>query len=221
MRGGHAQDGEDQHQLPVHLAHHQQGHKAGEEEDAAHHDGGRVRVDGAAHLPEDEAAVEDHHVEAGHLQEEHHEEGDGEGLEDLRLQEHRDGLPLPLPDPQLLLDHLNLAVKSLWSSTPKPLQGLLPGPLVAFLKQPVRRLGHASHCQGKGNHLAIEIYLESGTQLEKGEECDRESCKSTNIWGIMIRIRMTLRMILTMVMMMMRMRMTRPGRGEQQRAATS
>ena len=34
----------------------------------------------------------------------------------------------------------------------------------------------------------------------------------------MIRIRMTLRMILTMMMMM---RMTRPGRGEQQRAATS
>ena len=37
----------------------------------------------------------------------------------------------------------------------------------------------------------------------------------------MIRIRMTLRMISTMVMMMMMMRMTRPGRGEQQRAATS
>ena len=34
----------------------------------------------------------------------------------------------------------------------------------------------------------------------------------------MIRIRMTLRMILTMMMMM---RMTRPGRGEQQLAATS
>ena len=34
----------------------------------------------------------------------------------------------------------------------------------------------------------------------------------------MIRIRMTLRMILTMMMMR---RMTRPGRGEQQRAATS
>ena len=80
-------------------------------------------------------------------------EGDGEGLEDLWLKEHGDGLSLPLPDPQLLLDHLDLSVKSLWSATPEPLEGLLAGPLVALLKKPVGRLGHTSHCQGKRNNL--------------------------------------------------------------------
>ena len=102
--------------LPAQLGDDGERHEAGEEEDGADNDGGGVRADTAADLLEDCAAVENHHVEAGHLEEEHHEERDDERLEDLRLQKHRDGLALPLPDPQLLLDHLNLPVQGLGAS---------------------------------------------------------------------------------------------------------
>ena len=102
--------------LPSQLGDDGERHEAGEEQDGADDDGGGVRADTAAHLLEDRAAVENHHVEAGHLEEEHHEERDDERLEDLRLQKHRDGLALPLPDPQLLLDHLNLPVQGLGAS---------------------------------------------------------------------------------------------------------
>ena len=69
---GHPEDGHDEDELPAHLRHHGQGHEAGDEEGDAHDDARDGRTDGGVDAREDGGAVEHHHVEPGHLEEEHH-----------------------------------------------------------------------------------------------------------------------------------------------------